>query len=127
MAKRAKGGVTIKGGPETARAFGGLADDVSNLQSTHEKVVRARLDGIARRTPVATGALAASWQSSATNEGGSITSDLPYAAAIEYGSVRGVTGAHMVEDTLKAEESEVLEEYRRAILDRAKARGFRIG
>lgn len=123
----AGGGVTVRGGPETAHAFDGLRDDVANLEATHHKVAQARLAGVARRTPVRTGELAGSWAAEGSTTGGSIVSPLAYAPVIEYGSAeRGITAARMVRDTLEAETGELLEEYRAGILEAAKRRGFRV-
>lgn len=119
--------VTFKGGPETARAFSQLADDVKNLEATHEKVARARLGGVSSRSPVDTGALAASWQSTGAATYASIISPLAYAPVHEYGSdTRGITASAMVSQTLEAEQNELLEEYHEGIMERAKSKGFRI-
>lgn len=120
-------GVAITGGPETARAFDQLAEDVSNLGPTHHKIATARLGGVRSRSPVRTGALAGSWSASSDSSGGSITSDVSYAPVLEYGSIRGVSAVAMVARTLEAEQTELLEEYQAAILERARARGFRVG
>lgn len=117
--------VSVTGGPETARAFDQLQSDVSNLQETHRKVAQARLDGVVRRTPVLTGSLVSSFTVAATNTAGSIISPLQHAMPIEYGT-RFVSGVHMVRDTLDADEAALLKEYEASILDRAKARGFRV-
>ena len=120
-------GLSVKGGPETAAAFDKLGDDVADLSATHEKVARARLGGVARLTPVRSGDLRGSWDAASSATAGSITSPLAYAATIEGGSeLRGVSAVRMIARTLEAEQAQLAEEYRTAILERALARGFRI-
>ena len=126
MTVAAPGGMTVTGGPETAAAFDKLGEDVADLSSTHERVARARLGGVARLTPVKSGELRGSWDAAGSASAGSITSPLAYAATIEGGSDRGVSAVRMVARTLEAEQAELLEEYRVSILDRARARGFRV-
>jgi hypothetical protein len=118
---------TVTGGPETAAAFDKLRDDVADLSSTHEKVARARLGSVAKLTPVRTGALRDSWDATGSPSSGSITSDRDYAATIEYGSeLRGISAVRMVSRTLEAEQVQLAAELEAGILERAKARGFRI-
>jgi hypothetical protein len=118
---------TVSGGPATVRAFDQLAQDVANLGPQHERIARARLSGVAARTPVRSGQLAGSWDATATDTGGAIVSPLDYAGVIEYGSSdRGITAAAMVARTLEADTAAILAEYEQAIRDRAKARGFRV-
>jgi hypothetical protein len=118
---------TVTGGPETAAAFDKLRDDVADLSSTYEKVARARLGSVAKLTPVRTGELRDSWDATGSPSSGSITSDRDYAATIEYGSeLRGISAVRMVSRTLEAEQVQLAEELDAAILERAKARGFRI-
>lgn len=124
----AKGsGVTIKGGPETARAFDQLSDDVRDLAPEYARVIAARLPGVRSRTPVATGELAASWDTSAESTGGSILSPLAHAGVHEWGSAaRGITASAMVRQTLEAEAQQLADELEAGILERAEKRGFRI-
>jgi len=120
-------GLSVTGGPETAAAFDKLGEDVADLSSTHERVARARLGGVARLTPVRTGALVGSWDAAGSPSAGSISSPLAYAATIEGGSdLRGISATRMIARTLEAEQQQLAEEYRLAILERARARGFRL-
>jgi hypothetical protein len=117
----------VTGGPETAAAFDKLRDDVRDLSATHEKVARARLGSVARLTPVRSGALRDSWDAAGSATAGSIMSPLAYAAAQEYGSDRrGISAVRMIARTLEADQVALLEEYDAAILERARARGFRL-
>jgi hypothetical protein len=120
-------GLTVTGGAETARAFDQLADDVANMGPVHERIARARLPGVARRTPRRTGALAGSWYPSGDKSGGGILSPLDYAGVIEYGAPgRSIAPVGMIAATLEAEADQIAAEYEEAIRERAKARGFRV-
>lgn len=119
--------VVVTGGPETAHAFDQLRGDIADLSGAHDKVARARLPGVARRTPVRTGELRGSWETSSAPDSGSILSPLPYAGPVEYGvPARGIVGAAMIARTLEEESAAIAAEYEAAIRDRAKARGFRV-
>jgi hypothetical protein len=115
----------VSGGPETAAAFDKLASDIADMSATHERVARARLGGVAKRTPVLTGALASSWDAEGHPDSGSILTPLPYGAVIEWGSVRrNITPAAMVARTLEADQAAMVAEYEAAIADMARKRGF---
>lgn len=117
----------VTGGAETARAMNQLGDDVTNMGPVHERIARARLPGVARRTPRRTGALASSWDARGDPSGGGILSPLDYAGVLESGAPgRGIAPVAMVAATLEAETAQIAAEYETAIRERAKARGFRV-
>lgn len=121
------GKVEVSGGPETARAFDKLADDLGDLSAVNERVARGRIPGVATLTPVRTGALRGSWDAQGNPDSGSILSPLPYAATIESGSeARRIEPVAMVRRTLEAQAAAAAEEYRAAVLELARKRGFRI-
>lgn len=115
----------VEGAAETAAAFDKLRDDVRSMPDVHDKIARARIPGVASRTPVRTGALAGSWDTEPSSGGSAIVSPLAYAAVIEYGSSsRGISAVAMVQRTLEAESQAIADEYGTAILEAGKRRGF---
>jgi hypothetical protein len=118
-------GVRVTGGAETAAAFDKLAADVADMTATHERIARARLGGVARRTPVLSGALANSWDARGSASAGTILSPLPYAGPIEGGWIRrNIAPAAMIARTLEAETDAIVAEYETSIADMARKRGF---
>lgn len=117
--------VAVHGDRETAAAFAALARDVGDLSETHRRVAELIVPGAARRSPRATGALAASWRAEASKIAAGVVSGVPYAGPVEYGvPSRGIPGARMVADTIAAESDAIGAEYTAAIAERGKRRGF---
>ena len=121
------GSMTVHGREETAAAFDEFARDVADMTTIHETVIRARLPGVSRRTPVRTGTLQASWDVTADATAGTIGSDVSYAPPVEYGVPgRGIEPARMVAATLEDEQDLIVREYEDALRERARAAGFRV-
>lgn len=112
---------------EAERALEELAGDVSAMPETWHDVGDALLAGVRQRTPVRSGELAASWEARGEADRAAITSSLPYAIVLEYGSeARGIDGVHMVADTLAASDAVILEELEDAIARQARRIGFEV-
>lgn len=118
-------GVRVTGGPEVARAFGALGRDLEDMSDPNRRIATLLVPGVARRTPIFTGALAASWRAEASKIAAAVVSGLPYAGPVEHGvPSRGLPGARMVRDTIDAEAGAILEEYRDRITERGRRHGF---
>jgi hypothetical protein len=119
--------VKVTGQAETAAAFAALQRDVAAMPDAYQAVAAGRLGGVRSRTPVATGALAGSWETAGEPDRGVITSRLVYAGPIEYGWLEhNIMPARMVRDTLEAEAEKIADELGRAIEAKGKKRGFRV-
>lgn len=117
--------VTVSGDRELRRAFDALGRDVADLSETNRRVAELIVPGASRRSPRATGALAASWRAEASKVAAGVVSGVPYAGPVEYGQPgRGIAGARMVADTIAAESDAILAAYDAGITDRGKRRGF---
>lgn len=115
--------VTVSGDKETAAAFDALARDVADLSETNLRVAALIVPGASRRSPRATGALAASWRATASKIAAGVVSGVPYAGPVEYGA-RGVPGARMVADTIAEQADAIVAEYEAGIRERGRRRGF---
>lgn len=101
---------------ELDAALAKLERSVADLRAAHTVVVAGLLPGVRLRTPFRTGELGSSWRTDATETAGQISSDLDYAAPIEYGVPRrNVRAYSMVRDTLAASEREIVDGYGREI------------
>lgn len=118
--------VSVTGDRELRAAFDALGRDVEDLTETNRRVAELIVPGASRRSPRATGALAASWRSSASKIAAGVVSGVPYAGPVEYGVPgRGMAGARMVADTIAEQSDAILAEYDAGITGRGKRRGFR--
>lgn len=99
------------------RGLAELRERVSAMPETHEAVAADLVPGIAQRTPVRTGELAASWSASGEPDRGVITNDEDYAGIVE-------SHAHMVADTIAASERTIVEGYEDGIAKTASRVGF---
>jgi hypothetical protein len=99
------------------RALGELRDRVTAMPDTHAEVAGSLVDGIAQRTPVRSGELAASWEARGEPDRGLIESTAEYAWIIE-------AREHMVADTLAASERTIVEGYEQGVASSASRIGF---
>lgn len=117
--------VSVVGAPEVRAGFGALARDVADLTETNRKVAELVVPGASRRSPRATGALAASWRATASKVAAGVVSGVPYAGPVEYGvPARGIAGRRMVADTIAAEADAIVDTYAAGIKERGRRRGF---
>lgn len=110
---------------EVDRALALVEAAAKDLTAANRAAAEALLPGVKQRTPVRTGALAASWRVEATADAGSIVSDERYAGIVENGdAARGIEGAHMGAETVDASERELGEAYEAALAVAFKRAGF---
>lgn len=117
--------VRVDGIPELEAALARFASDTENLAATHDVIARGLLPGVAARTPFRTGLLASSWRGAGTPNTADITSDVEYAAPVEYGvPARGQAAARMVRDAIAASERDIVATYDRELTRMAKGEGW---
>ena len=111
-----KGRVKVRGVAEVQRALRQLEASSEDLKAVHTTVVAGLLPGVSARTPVRSGALAASWTAGATKTRGRVLSSRVYAGPIEYGwPAHGIEPARMVRATIEAEQGEIVHKYEQAL------------
>jgi hypothetical protein len=112
---------------ELEHALDRFADDVAHSSTTHAAVVRGLLPGVMLRTPRRTGRLAGNWRTSGEDDRGVISTDVDYAAPIEYGvPSHGIRPYAMVEDAIAAEEREILKQYEDELRKAGRHAGFEV-
>lgn len=112
---------------ELDRALGKLEDGLAHASSSHAVVVRGLLPGLIMRTPRRTGRLAGSWRTSGEDDRGVISSDVDYAAPIEYGvPSHGIRPYAMVQRTIDAETSTIEKQYEAELAKAGRRAGFEV-
>lgn len=120
-----KGRVRVTGVREVTRALKALEASAEDLKAVHTAVARQLIGGVRTRTPIRTGALAASWGAGATKTRARITSPLLYSGPIEYGwPAHGIEPARMVRATVEAEEGAIIRTYERELAALGAKAGF---
>jgi phage gpG-like protein len=97
---------------ELDRALDRFGDEIAHASTTHAAVVRGILPGVMLRTPRRSGRLAGSWRTSGEDDRGVISTDVDYAAPIEFGvPSHGIRPYAMVEQAIAAETSTIEKQY----------------
>jgi len=117
--------LVVKGQAEVIGALDEFERSADDLTDTHGRVVARLLPDVRAGTPKRTGALAVSWQTSATKDAGSIGSPLTYAGPIEFGTSR-FDGFAMVRDAINRNQGDIVKGYEAALGDAGKRAGFRV-
>jgi hypothetical protein len=112
---------------ELDRALDRLGDDMAHASTSHAVVVRGLLPGVMLRTPRRSGRLAGSWRTSGEDDRGVISTDVDYAAPIEYGvPSHGIQPYAMVADTIAAETNTIVKQYEAEIGKAGRHAGFEV-
>jgi hypothetical protein len=112
---------------ELDHALDELGKDLEHASTSHAAVVRGLLPGVMLRTPRRTGRLAGSWRTSGEDDRGVISTDVDYAAPIEYGvPSHGIRPYEMVQATIDAETSTIEKQYEDEIRKLGRGAGFEV-
>jgi hypothetical protein len=122
-----KGRVEVRGVREVQTAMRRLEAQAGDLKAAHLAVASTLIPGIGIRSPVRSGALAASWSAGATKTRARITSSTRYAGVIEYGwPEHSIEPARMVRATVDVSHREILDAYERELARLAARDGFEV-
>lgn len=123
----AQSAVTVKGGPQLARAFGRMDDRLDDMRSTHDRAATVVVERAQAIAPRLTGALADSVHAEPTDTGSEVVAGgplVPYAGVIHNGwRDHNIEPQPFLDDALEATAPDVRDRYDDGIEDVVRAFG----